>query len=132
LALTDWLVPNESEFEALFGAPPDIDAIAAAAPQRDHGLVVTLGAAGAIVSHRATTTLVPAVPAPAVVDTTGAGDAFVGAFATGLAAGLAPEAAARLGCAAASLSVRQPGTQRSFPSRAAVQRLLITNNREEP
>ena len=51
-----------------------------------------------------------------VVDTTGAGDAFNGGFATGLARGLDPAAAVRLGCAVAGISVTRPGTA---PSRAA-------------
>ena len=55
------------------------------------------------------------------VDTTGAGDAFVGAFAYGLAAGLPELEAVRLGVALASDSVTKPGTQASFatPERAA-------------
>jgi ribokinase len=51
------------------------------------------------------------------VDSTGAGDAFVGAFAVGLASGMGPLDAARLGIACASDSVQRPGTQASFPDR---------------
>jgi ribokinase len=51
------------------------------------------------------------------VDTTGAGDAFVGAFAYGLATRLSEEAAVRLGCACATASVLRPGTQSSFLGR---------------
>ena len=120
LAVTDWLIPNETEYELLFGRPPVPDEIAAEAARRRHGLVVTLGAAGAIVSDRSATLLVSAPTTSDVVDTTGAGDAFVGAFAVGLAAGLDPVDAARLGCVAGSLSVRAAGTQRSFPSRRDV------------
>ncbi|HYL40768.1 MAG TPA: PfkB family carbohydrate kinase, partial [Candidatus Binatus sp.] len=50
-------------------------------------------------------------------DTTGAGDAFVGAFAVGLASGFSPLDAARLGIACASDSVQRFGTQGSFPDR---------------
>ena len=52
----------------------------------------------------------------AAVDTTGAGDAFVGAFAYGLAAGLTELKAVRLGIACASDSVTRSGTQSSFAS----------------
>jgi ribokinase len=132
LAVTDWLIPNESEYELLFGRPPDYDEIAAEATQRCHGLVVTLGAAGAIVSDRSVTSLVSAPATSDVVDTTGAGDAFVGAFAVGLAAGLGPVDAARLGCVAGSLSVRAAGTQRSFPShRDVADELSIIKERKE-
>ena len=104
----------------MFGRPPVPDEIAAEAADRPYGLIVTLGAAGAIVSDRSATSLVSAPAASDVVDTTGAGDAFVGAFAVGLAAGLDPVDAARLGCVAGSLAVRAAGTQRSFPSRRDV------------
>ena len=55
------------------------------------------------------------------IDTTGAGDAFVGAFAWALASGMDELAAARVGCAIAADSVTRPGTQSSFaePDRAA-------------
>jgi ribokinase len=59
---------------------------------------------------------IEATPVKAI-DTTGAGDAFVGAFGVGLAAGLDEVAAVRLGIACASDSVTRPGTQSSFPSR---------------
>jgi ribokinase len=54
------------------------------------------------------------------VDTTGAGDAFVGAFAYGIAVGLDERDAVALGVTCASDSVLRPGTQRSFadPDRA--------------
>ena len=52
LALTDWLIPNESEYELLFGRPPDVADITNEAPDRPYGLIVTMGAAGAIVSDR--------------------------------------------------------------------------------
>ena len=131
LDVTDWLIPNASEYELLFGRPPNRDEVAADAADRSYGLVITLGAAGAIVSHAAQTSHVSAPTAETVVDTTGAGDAFVGAFATGLAVGLDPLEAAHLGCVAGSLSVRRAGTQRSFPSRRDVEDALAPSTREE-
>jgi ribokinase len=132
LAVTDWLIPNESEYEFLFGGIPVPDTVAADAADRPYGLIVTLGAAGALVSEPGATTLVDAPAAGVVADTTGAGDAFVGAFATGLAAGLGAIDAARLGCIAGSLSVRRPGTQRSFPSRREVEDEITISERGEP
>ena len=78
-------------------------------------LVVTLGERGAALVG--SDGLVTTIPAPRVdaVDTTGAGDAFVGAFAYGLASGWDEVAAVRLGCAIAAESVMRPGTQSSFP-----------------
>jgi ribokinase len=130
LAVTDWIVPNETEFRLiggrdLTGTPDDeAAAIAALGDRLAAGLVVTLGARGVAVRPRGGA--VAWIPAPAVraVDTTGAGDAFVGAFAVGLGLGWAPGAAASLGCAMASDSVTRPGTQRSYADPAAAARLL--------
>jgi MFS family permease len=71
----------------------------------------------------------PVAPVVAAVDTTGAGDAFVGAFAVGLGLGWPPECAATLGCAAASDSVTRPGTQSSYPDRVRAAALLAEMER---
>ncbi len=123
LDVTDWLVPNETEFALIAGerlpADPEMEVgqVMAFAERLGIAIVVTLGERGALITRPGG---VPArVPAPSVtaVDTTGAGDAFVGAFAVGLARGADPVAAARLGCAAAADSVTRPGTQTSFADR---------------
>ena len=118
-AVTDWLIANEVEFRVLAGCSGDLEddaAFATFAARTGPRLVVTLGGHGAaLVSTAGTVVRVPATPVDAV-DTTGAGDAFVGAFAFGLAAGLAEADAVRLACACASDSVTRPGTQGSFPS----------------
>lgn len=118
LSLTDWLIPNQHELEALPGQPAvdDDEALADAARLVRGGLVVTLGARGAAVVVAGEVIRLPA-PTVQAIDTTGAGDAFVGAFAVGLAAGLGPLEAARIGIACASDSVQRPGTQASFPGR---------------
>jgi sugar/nucleoside kinase (ribokinase family) len=86
-------------------------------------VLVTLGADGCIVcTSNEGATHVPATPLPneAVVDTTGAGDAFTGAFAVFSGMGLPiPEAARRAG-QVASLTVQVAGTQPSYPSRSHV------------
>ena len=118
IAATDWLIPNEHEVETLPGNPTageDDDLLRAASLVRG-GLIVTLGASGAAVVAGGGVTRLPARQVEAI-DTTGAGDAFVGAFAVGLASGLSSLDAARLGIACASDSVQRPGTQASFPER---------------
>jgi ribokinase len=115
LAVVDWLIPNELEFAELFGGAVADDAVRAAAGASGGRLVVTLGERGALVCEEGRLTEVPAPPATAV-DTTGAGDAFVGGFAVGLARGLDGIRAARLGCACGALSVAERGAQSSFPS----------------
>ncbi len=66
----------------------------------------------------------PALDAGPVVETTGAGDAFNGGFATALAEGRDPVAAMRFGCATASISVTRRGTAPAMPSRAEIDALL--------
>lgn len=110
LAARPVLVPNEHEAAALAGA--DDPAAAAAALARESGapVVVTLGAAGALVHADGVDVHVPA-PAVAAVDTTGAGDALCGTLAAGLAAGLDLEPALRAAVAAASASTTRAGAR---------------------
>jgi ribokinase len=117
----DWLIPNETEFAILAGVgrldPSDDAALVAFAQRIRPRVAVTLGSRGAaVVLANGTVARVAAVPVTAI-DTTGAGDAFVGAFAYGLAAGLDELAAVRLGIACASDSVTRTGTQSSFATR---------------
>jgi ribokinase len=120
-AVTDWLIPNETEFAILArdgGLPDNVEdqaALTTVANGLGVRLLVTLGERGAVLVAADGT--IQAVPAPRVdaVDTTGAGDAFVGAFAYALASGWDEIAAVRLGCAIAADSVCRPGTQSSFP-----------------
>jgi ribokinase len=117
LAVSDWLIPNEVEFGILIGSGSDLSdaAMAGFAQRTGSRLVVTLGSGGAaLVSPDGRIVRVPAVPVVAM-DTTGAGDAFVGAFAVGLGLGLSELDAVRLGIRCASDSVTRPGTQASFP-----------------
>jgi ribokinase len=105
----DVLIANEAEAQAVSRAR-DIDSALATLLARVPEVVVTLGAAGAVVARRGQPPVpVPAVPARRVVDTTGAGDAFCGAYAAARARGLEAVDAARLACAAASLSVERAG-----------------------
>lgn len=116
LSATDWLIPNETEFARLSGASTDAtDAeIAAFAATTGTRVVVTLGSRGAALL-RSDGVVRRVAPEPVqAVDTTGAGDAFVGAFAFGLASGLPEEDAVTLGIRCATDSVRRPGTQVSF------------------
>lgn len=113
-----WICPNETELSQLTGlaveTPAQIEAAARTLYAQDLGnVVVTLGARGAALVTAAGTTAIPALTV-APVDTTGAGDAFVGAFAHHLAAGDAPERALRLASAYAALSVTRPGAQSSY------------------
>ena len=118
----DYLVPNETEAEAISGRPVRSveDARACARQLVDAGVprvIVTLGANGALLASNGTTELIPASRVDAK-DTTGAGDAFIGSFATFLAEGLEEKRAVAEACLYATLSTTRVGTQKSFLSRA--------------
>lgn len=129
LALCDHVTPNETEAELLTGLPVTslAEARAAAAALRAAGagaVILTLGEKGALFHDGVQSTLVPAFDAGPVVETTGAGDAFNGAFAAALARGTAPLDAVRFGCAAAAISVTRAGAAASMPTRAEIEALL--------
>lgn len=129
LALCDYVTPNETEAAAITGLPVTslAEARAAAAQLLTQGAgaaVITLGENGALFHDGAQTLHVPAFNAGPVVETTGAGDAFNGAFATGLADGMPPADAVRFGCAAAAISVTRPGTAPSMPQRDEILALM--------
>lgn len=126
LALCDYVTPNETECEALTGiaVQTDADAEKACGMLRKLGVgtpIVTMGEQGAYLYGHG---LVPSVNAGAVVETTGAGDAFNGAFAAALSEGKSPLEAVRYGCATAGISVTRAGTAPSMPSRSEVEAIL--------
>ena len=115
----DWLIPNESEFASLHpaGKLPDSDQIIQEfARHLNKRVVVTLGEAGAAYSDRGNPVIRISAPKVKAIDTTGAGDSFVGAFSFALASGLSESESIRLGCLCASESVTRLGTQSSYPT----------------
>ncbi len=82
LSLTDLLIVNETEAATLAGGPVGEGAAVASALERRTalGVVVTLGARGVLVKMAGAPAVHLDAPSVAVVDTTGAGDAFTGAF----------------------------------------------------
>ena len=123
LDLANIIVVNETELRALATtADPSTDnaAIASAFATR-HGntVVITLGAAGALAAEHGSCYALPAAPV-AVVDSTGAGDAFVGALAAALERGLPLTAALSWAVAAGSLACTVNGAQPSLPDAARI------------
>jgi ribokinase len=119
LELCDWIIPNETEFRELHGELPTSDEILKSfRPGRNS--IVTLGSKGAVyISANGQLYHAPA-PKVTAVDTTGAGDSFVGSFAFGLASGKDPIEAMKLGIAIASLSVTRKGAQSSYPNQTEI------------
>ena len=126
LALCDYVTPNETECEALTGIAVKSVEDAERACNALQGLgvktpIITMGEQGAYLADHG---LVPAVTAGPVIETTGAGDAFNGAFAAALAQGQTPLQAAQTGCATAGLSVMKAGAAASMPTKPEVDALL--------
>jgi ribokinase len=123
----DVLVVNETEAEDLLGhavsAGNGEEAARSLAELGPETVVVTLGATGAIIAHGGQTASLPA-PSVDVVDTTGAGDAFCGAFAADLARGVDPFLAARTGVVAGSLATTIPGAYPGIPRHDAIEHML--------
>jgi ribokinase len=125
LAVTDWLVPNEGELAALGGGDAGSDAaLAAFAAGTGLRLLVTLGAAGAALVRADGGVLRAPAPPVTAVDTTGAGDAFVGTFAARLAAGDGEERALAAALRCAAESVTRLGAQASYPDAERAARLI--------
>jgi ribokinase len=134
LAQVDVLIVNESEASQILDIKPG-ELEWSEAVERLHELgpatvVATLGEQGALVWHDGAVKQIPA-PRVEVVDTTGAGDSFCGAFAARLVRGDDPVTAARYGVAAGSLAVTVAGAQPSIPTAAEIAVLLDSANAEE-
>ena len=122
LEVTDWIIPNETEFKELHGqAPTSDDVLKSFRPGKNS--IVTLGSEGAVLITADGNLSRVGAPKVNAVDTTGAGDAFVGVFAFALASGKNPEDAMKLGIRVASMSVTRKGAQSSYPSQAEIETL---------
>jgi ribokinase len=124
-ACIDYLIPNESEAAVLSGLAVDsLETAEAAATQLLAAgagkVIVTLGAQGLMFANGASFQHFPA-PLVKAVDTTAAGDTFVGGFAAALADGKSEVEAIRFGQVAAALSVTRAGAQPSIPTLLEVQ-----------
>ena len=125
LELVDVLLPNEYEIALMTGLPPlksDAEMRSAAAKLLDLGLknlIITRGSQGATLYEKYTESNISAFPVQ-VVDTTAAGDCFVGALAVALCERKTLASASEFASAAAALSVTRVGAQPSLPRREEV------------
>lgn len=125
LQLVDVVTPNQTEAKVLTGRDPEHRD---APEQVAHDLiragvrtvVMTLGERGALIVTESSCLHVPAMPMQAVVDTTGAGDAFNAGLATALASGENLEAAVRFAVVTGGLAVTKEGVIPSLPTREQV------------
>jgi ribokinase len=118
----DYFVPNETEAETITGAPvKNVDDAKKCAEKLVGGgikrVIITLGANGSLLASRDGSEHVAPFPVKSV-DSTGAGDAFIGSFAVFLGEGVPEREAVRRANLYAGLSTTGVGTQKSFYDRA--------------
>jgi len=121
LSVTDWLIPNEIEFEEFIGSAPTSQSLKQFRKGKES--IVTLGDQGAVlISSEGELTDISTNNVQAI-DTTGAGDCFIGSFSYALGSGSTPQEAAQFACRIASISVTRKGAQSSYPSAAEISTL---------
>lgn len=127
LAQVDVLLPNETEALLCAGLPHDASPEDASDRLRARGIgtvVVTMGERGALLATAEGREIV-AAPRVEAVDTTGAGDAFAGAFAAALAEGQTLLDAVRFGVCAGAQACTVLGAEPSLPRRASIAALAV-------
>lgn len=125
VAAADPLILNELEAADITGLSREtpMEEVFTALAQVSRSAVVTLGAEGAAVIDSDRVTRVPAPKVDAIVDTTGAGDAFCGTLAAAVATGVSLAEATRLAVAAGSLATQKPGAAGSYATGQQVRTL---------
>ena len=149
IALTDFIIPNETELSMLTGLDvtniPSTEKAARVLLQRGaKNVIVTLGSKGALIVNKETSTHVDTYKVD-VVDTTAAGDAFIGGFATKLLDSVlesdsllsdireqapALQRAVQYGCACGALATTKFGAQPSLPTKEDVEKLFRVTHGE--
>ncbi len=128
ISLADFILPNETELSLLADQPVNDLASAEKAAKTliecgAQNVIVTLGAKGALIVSGKQVSHVDTYQVN-VVDTTAAGDAFIGGFASALLQNKSLEEAVRYGCACGALATTRFGAQPSLPTREEVERFM--------
>jgi ribokinase len=136
LAELDYFVPNETEAEAITSMPvQSVDDAKRCAEKLLSGgirrIIITLGAKGSLFAGRGAMEHIPPFPVTSI-DSTGAGDAFIGSFAVFLAEGATEQEAVRKANLYAALSTTSIGTQKSFYDRARFENEWAKHGRTSP
>ena len=124
ISLADFIIPNETELSLLTGMnvndiPSAEKAARALLNKGSQNIIVTLGSKGALIVNKEISKQVDTFPVD-VVDTTAAGDAFIGGFASIWDSSKALEDAVRYGCACGALAATKFGAQPSLPTKEEV------------
>jgi ribokinase len=127
------MLPNETELGLLTGQPVnDVSSAEHAARillnRGAKQVIVTLGSNGSLIANNALSKHIPSCKVD-VVDTTAAGDAFIGGFASMLLRGFEPESAVKYANACGAVATTKFGAQPSLPTKAEVDSFLKETNR---
>jgi ribokinase len=127
--LCDYIVPNEVEAAEIvgFAITNESEARKAGDMLLERGVktaLITLGARGVLYHTSEWSEIIPAFPFGKVVDTSGAGDAFLGGFSSALSRGFAPIEAVRFGCVTAGIAVTRRGTAPAMPLLVEIEEYL--------
>ncbi len=128
LSLVDCLIVNEAEASYYAGQSVQtledaLNSCETLYKKVNNLVIITLGAAGSLLYNGNERIFVPARKVKAV-DTTGAGDSYVGVFATKLLQGISPEEAAIWATLAASITVTEPGAQVAMPNSSDLEQVF--------
>ncbi len=128
LRTADYILPNETELGLLTGKPVnDLASVGTAGlsllARGAKNIIITLGAQGALIVNKDGVNLIPSYKVN-VVDTTAAGDAFIGGLAVGLLNGKSLEDAVQYACACGALAVTKFGAQPSLPTAEDVNEII--------
>ncbi|MGV1793642.1 ribokinase [Rhizobium sp. A37_96] len=132
-SLCDYIVPNETEAAALVGfellSIEDVRRAGDIFLERGaKSALITLGGRGVFFHSAQSSTHIPVVSNGPAIDTTGAGDAFVGGFAAALSNGMETIQAVRFGCATAGIAVTRRGTAPAMPDLGEIEELLAKSD----
>jgi ribokinase len=127
--LCDYIAPNEIEAGDIVGFKINNEQDARRAGDILLGkgartALITLGARGVLYHTAGHSQIIPAISVGDVIDTTGAGDAFLGGFSSALSRAIAPLDAVRFGCATAGIAVTRRGAAPAMPTLAEIERYL--------
>lgn len=127
-ALVDYLIPNKEEAQILAGRPvrkkEDLPKIAAYLHQMGaKNIIITLGARGLYLFNRQEEIWLEAFKVKSI-DTTAAGDAFIGGFACALSKGKALRDALKFASAAGALTTTKLGAQPSLPTKKEIEKFI--------